>query len=343
MKKGEGPPNGVKELVLKLAGRNPRPTNKGICDDVKREFGEGIEISERTVGRYCEKAGLPTNSRRAWGSVPRIALPDQEPVRQLLKGWRKQLQDGSLAWYLRRFFIENLEEDRESRSAESPEAAELYLEAQRHHLKNIPRLFKISLPVQQEPLYAVLKRSYPREGVWQAQDLWATNSGIYLEAFFSFICALTMNIDESLGLTLVEGGERVSNRKVADGLRLIHKVRRSEWGAELSLRLLTCVTACDVLMLEIRDRPSQGAWYPHLQEIEELRHRAVRLSQKAPRQFWLTGGRTNILAIAREIRRKDPDVRKKVGELLDAFWKRQLTQSDVINKIGLLEDRLHMI
>ena len=258
MKPGERPPNGVKELVLKLAGSNPRPTNKAICEDVKRRFGERIEVSERTVGRYCEKAGSPTSSRRAWGSESEIAPPDQEPVRQLLKKWRKQLQDWGLAQCLRRISIENLEEDRESRSAESPEVVELYQEAQRHHLKSIPRLLKISLPVQQEPLYAVLKRSYPDEGVWQVQDLWATDCGIYLESFFGFIRALTADIDGSFGLALVNGGERASSRKVVDGLRLIRKIRRAEWDAELFLRLLTCVTACDVLVLEIRGRPLTG-------------------------------------------------------------------------------------
>ncbi len=63
MKAGEHPPIGVKELVLKLAGNKPRPTNKEIREAVKRKFGETIELSYRTIGRYCEGAGLPTSSR----------------------------------------------------------------------------------------------------------------------------------------------------------------------------------------------------------------------------------------------------------------------------------------
>ena len=63
MKQGEPPPKGVKELVLKLAARDPRPTNKQIREGVQTTFGEGTELSDRTIGRYCKAAGLPGSSR----------------------------------------------------------------------------------------------------------------------------------------------------------------------------------------------------------------------------------------------------------------------------------------
>ncbi len=61
MKMGEHPPEGVKKLVLELAGTNPRPTNKEIREAVQRRF-EGIEISYRTISRYCSAAVLPRST-----------------------------------------------------------------------------------------------------------------------------------------------------------------------------------------------------------------------------------------------------------------------------------------
>lgn len=64
LKQGKPPPKGVRELVLKMAGRNPRPTNREIIDEVKRKFGEAISIDGRTISRYCKDVGLPTSSRK---------------------------------------------------------------------------------------------------------------------------------------------------------------------------------------------------------------------------------------------------------------------------------------
>lgn len=67
MKSGEHPPKGVKELVLKLAGSKPRPTNREIVEAVQRKFR--VDIVERTVARYCKAAGLPTSSRQLQASA----------------------------------------------------------------------------------------------------------------------------------------------------------------------------------------------------------------------------------------------------------------------------------
>jgi hypothetical protein len=62
MKSGEKPPRGVKELVTRLAGANPRPTNKEIRETVQRKFE--VALSDRTIARYCKDALLPTRSLR---------------------------------------------------------------------------------------------------------------------------------------------------------------------------------------------------------------------------------------------------------------------------------------
>lgn len=69
VKPGERPPSGLKEKVLRLAGRNPRPTNQAIADAVKEAFG--VKVVERTIRRYCKVAGVATSSRRKLpGGVP---------------------------------------------------------------------------------------------------------------------------------------------------------------------------------------------------------------------------------------------------------------------------------
>ena len=60
MKRGQRAPKGAKQLVVKLGGRNPRPTNKVIQKAVIDKFG--IELSEKTIRRYYEELGLPTSS-----------------------------------------------------------------------------------------------------------------------------------------------------------------------------------------------------------------------------------------------------------------------------------------
>ncbi|MFA4835022.1 MAG: hypothetical protein WC749_02980 [Dehalococcoidia bacterium] len=62
MKPGERPPKIVKAMVVDLGGRLLRPTNAKIIEAVKQEFS--LDISDRTIYRYCKKAGVPTSVRR---------------------------------------------------------------------------------------------------------------------------------------------------------------------------------------------------------------------------------------------------------------------------------------
>jgi len=61
MKQGERPPKGVRELVLRLAGRDPRPTNRVIQQRIKEKFE--VTVDQKTIQRYCKAAGLPTSPR----------------------------------------------------------------------------------------------------------------------------------------------------------------------------------------------------------------------------------------------------------------------------------------
>lgn len=65
MKQGERPPKGVKLLVVRLAGRDPRPTNAVIEEVVKEKFG--VNLDSKTIRRYCKEAGLPTSNQTARG------------------------------------------------------------------------------------------------------------------------------------------------------------------------------------------------------------------------------------------------------------------------------------
>ena len=60
LQNGEKPPPEVMDLVIHLAGGQPRPTNLEIIEDVERRFK--IIISARTVGRYCAEAGVPPST-----------------------------------------------------------------------------------------------------------------------------------------------------------------------------------------------------------------------------------------------------------------------------------------
>ena len=71
---GKKPPPEVKELVIRLAVGQPRPTNLGIIEDVERTFK--ITISDRTVGRYCDKAGVPPSTRKPLRLNPSDPIAD---------------------------------------------------------------------------------------------------------------------------------------------------------------------------------------------------------------------------------------------------------------------------
>ena len=61
MARGKPPSREAHELVLKLATLTPRPTNRAIMSAVRDTMGEAV--SERSIARYCEAAGLPTSNR----------------------------------------------------------------------------------------------------------------------------------------------------------------------------------------------------------------------------------------------------------------------------------------
>lgn len=97
MKKGEPPPKGAKELVVRLAGSNTRPTNREIQGDVQRKFG--CSISPRTIARYCRDANLPSNGRAKVTLYPvdQDLLLDAkkrhcDDIVCLLESWRKNLR-----------------------------------------------------------------------------------------------------------------------------------------------------------------------------------------------------------------------------------------------------------
>ena len=84
MKKGEIPPKGVKQLVIKLAGRNPRPTNRDIQLAVIYKFG--AKLDPRTIVRYCQEVGLPTS-----GSPRGDRWSGEVPPKQMLLGHLNEL------------------------------------------------------------------------------------------------------------------------------------------------------------------------------------------------------------------------------------------------------------
>ena len=96
MKPGERPPRGVREIVLRLAGRNPRPTNREVREAVQRKFGEDFELSDRTIVRYCRAAGLPTSGRRSSGLDKETGNPDLEIAlhRKELVSFGQRLREG---------------------------------------------------------------------------------------------------------------------------------------------------------------------------------------------------------------------------------------------------------
>ena len=85
MKRGEPPPSKARELVLKMAGIYPRPTNRQIREAVQRRFGEEIVLSDRTIFRYCRAARLPASTRDSEG--PQLDHTDERgEYEPLLKG-----------------------------------------------------------------------------------------------------------------------------------------------------------------------------------------------------------------------------------------------------------------
>ncbi|MDO8472320.1 MAG: hypothetical protein Q7T05_00715 [Dehalococcoidia bacterium] len=76
LQKGERPPPGAKERVIRLAGSRPRPTNKEIIEDVQRKFE--ITMSDRTIRRYCEEARVPRSTKRLPASAAEKGSADPE-------------------------------------------------------------------------------------------------------------------------------------------------------------------------------------------------------------------------------------------------------------------------
>ncbi len=83
MKRGEPPPRGLKELVVRLGG-GPRPTNQVIRQSVKEKFG--VTVDDKTIRRYCKAAGLPTSSRLSRQQEGKPTAPEKDDL------WAPQLE-----------------------------------------------------------------------------------------------------------------------------------------------------------------------------------------------------------------------------------------------------------
>lgn len=102
MKPGERPPRELKEFVLRLAGSRPRPTNREICQAVERRFG--LTLDDRTIGRYCQAAGVPTSSRQKPGQAAPLLILAFDPNRPEDLGLKTL--DGE-SWQVACFRVEN--------------------------------------------------------------------------------------------------------------------------------------------------------------------------------------------------------------------------------------------
>lgn len=102
VKPGEHPPEGVTELVVKLAESIPRPTNRSIRQTVKERLGVEIK-DDRTIRRYCEAAGVPTSSltvNRFQELQGTSGCKHENQFRALLDQWLNQIKDMTLMNWL---------------------------------------------------------------------------------------------------------------------------------------------------------------------------------------------------------------------------------------------------
>ena len=84
MTRGIKTPKDARDLIVEIAHRVPRPTDKEIREEVMRK--RKIEVSDGVIRRTCKEAGVPTSSQAPSADVMKLAnalidqmqIPDRE-------------------------------------------------------------------------------------------------------------------------------------------------------------------------------------------------------------------------------------------------------------------------
>jgi len=86
-KKGYRINDEIELFIVNLASQQPRPPNKIIRLEVERKFGE--TISDRSIGRFCDRAGIPRSNKAKTNqsTIPKCNAPPDVVKPSTIIGW----------------------------------------------------------------------------------------------------------------------------------------------------------------------------------------------------------------------------------------------------------------
>lgn len=261
-------------------------------------------------------------------------------AQQLIQQWREQAEFLSIDQFLRKLYLETRHTDLAYEYTEPEQVRQAYFHTFGRHWETMPRPYKAMLPVESESLFEHLKRLHPDAEVWQAQESWSEAYGTYWDAFCSWIVEVEYDSELLMGAAVDESTSAGLGSKVANAQRLIKEIKRVKPDVWLFLRLLALTVACDLLLSAMGEQPAHVTWALEVVKIRKLRQDVVFVSMKElPKHFWLTG--TNrVYPVAKSLWDRYQLVKEKTTTLLKALERLQTAQSNLHQKLKILEHSL---
>ena len=270
MQRGRPIPQDAMALVLQLARRKRRLTNRRIREEIHDRFG--LDLSERTICRHCQQAGLPTSSLRP--RPPEQGLPAAGPA-ELYRVLRRLEEEARGAWgslgaalievETGRFKPDRITDLLSELGVEppSPDArSDPYEMALKRHAPVAGEPIRLRLAVEDDPLFPLVCERLEPEKVGEAYETWG-RAGLrfaeFLLQWYQSICVLSL---EMVGTELLRAAGAVPSGTVG-------QARIAAW------RCTSRVMACDFLAGGLAEGEPTGRRAHEVLRLWQLRREAL--------------------------------------------------------------------
>jgi hypothetical protein len=327
-----------------IYGRSTRQIERYIREERERE---GASATQSPEVKHEQKSYEETAHKQKTQELA-VGLEQQEPTGSpplgelinLLHRWRKQAQFQWPDQFLREYHLEGLTEEVQRRATEVPCDATIYHAAKEHHLQQISLRFTPGrLPVKKEALFDALRRCYPADPIWEAQDSWSQAYDVYFNAFLSWCENLQDAVEPAFASALTSMDELPQEGRETE--HLVEQLKKKDANWLIFLGLADLALSCDLLALGIAELAPRPLWFRHVTKLQKLRSEALNMGTRLPGILGLPGIQNAISEIAKISWERHAVVKQITRDLLDKLQRLQAAHDDLHGKLKALELRLY--
>jgi hypothetical protein len=236
---------------------------------IAKKTGLGVKRIDRLRSCWKQKHQRETQDRQK--PAGEISLEEQPGnkwvLRRLVRNWREEVASYSVGNLLQ-WWIDKTDEGASIRYYTDEDVEKLYPESRDHHA-GVPRTKPLSLQVEKDPGFVLLRQKSPASDIWTLFDSWREQTIPYATALLFVLEKVRRILVREVGMPACESHEMgLVGVTLVDGIGAIS----SDKMCQLERRAMVLLT-CDLLIAGIAELPSNSCWADLVNELRELQVR----------------------------------------------------------------------